>query len=743
MKMKMKKTNFLLYSVRHDISIKMIDYIIEECGYETLNFGKHAYHSPLYQAILKENFELANYFMDNGADINYKHFDMDEKKFFKYLYKNSFSFKKVLIFILNKGFTIDAMTLHQLINEKAIYNNWALETILQHIVYNPNFILNLLSLYHTQQPLNQEQFKNLLWKERTKIIINKDMYEAAIYKKNYEAIRILHEYSYRSKEVNLGYLFGLLESFDRRNKTHRKKDFITGIKNNKLKLRMEKRIVESMDKSEMIRQDIKNIILSGTPHELKKYISEMAISIAYLNTNEFDILIYAIDNKVPFKMIDYIIHLYGTLDLDLDYFITKDGMFYASPLSIAIGHENFSVADELLKNRADINAPIHNLSYYDEYDNVLDFLYKRNLYNPRNLKYLLNNDIRLTTNMIHQLIYNNEIKLLTLIFRNYLFNTLFILELLSIYRNKKPLTDRQLYKKLEKEVKKIKFNSSMYEKAIINGHYEIFILLLDNDNRGSTLVLNEIFEILYSKGFEYEKQLFKANIEKYVSTSSLGKELVGNLENVSEKRKEVFGKIRRNDVKELRNYLESNRIILWSLNTHEHDLLLDSIESDDVSLEMIEFIIKYYKTLNYVVNFGEQYKTPLLMAISKNNFKLANLLLKNDAYINYEIEKKENLFYYLCHYGSVNKKNVMYVIKNGIEISFYAVNSLMQNYSIDILKIIYRHYIFNNHFIIKILSLYKKSIPLSNKTLNAIISKEKGKLLIDEMDFKEIYINKE
>jgi len=729
------KTNFLLFSIEHDASIKMIEYIIEECEYETLNFGKHAYHSPLFKAILKGNFELANFLIENGADINYKHFDMDEKNFFRFVYRNSPCFKKALIFLLSQGFMIDPMNIHCLINSKATYNNIALETIFQYSVYNSNFILNLLSYYRTRKPLSNEVLKNLI--EKNKIIITNNMYEAAIHNKNYEAIRILHKYSDRPKDVNLGYIFGFFESFDTRNKKHRKKDFSDSIIRNKLNLGIDKQVLESISNSEKIREDIKCIILNGNLQELKRYISEMTVSNVYLNNNEFDLLIFAIENQPRLKMIKYIISQYSTLN----YFIMKDGIIYTTPLSLAIYNENFMIADELLRNKADLNYPIFNLNFFDSYENAFDFLYKRKLCNQKRLIYIFNNNIHITPTIIYQLIYNNELKILTLMFQYYLFNNLFILEFLSISKNRKPLSDRQLRKKIEKERNKIKFNSSMYEKAIINGFYHVFIVLLDNDHRGSNLVLNDIFKVLHSKGFDREKQVFQNNIKKYLylSNSSLCQELLINLDNIPEKRKAVLEKIRNNDVKALKTYLENNKIMFFGLNCYENDILIDSIEND-VSYEMIEFILNYYKTLNYV-NFNGQYKTPLLLTISKNNFKLANLLLKKHAHINYTINKenKQNLFYYLCHYNMINKKNVMYVIRNGIDISFYAINLLMKNSSTSILKIIYRHYIFNNQFIIKFLTIYKKRIVLSNKTLNKIISKEKGKLFINEMYFKESY----
>jgi len=744
------KKSLLVYSIKQNASTKMIQSILNVSHFETLNFGDHAYNSPLYYAVLKGNFKLADLLIKEGADINYKQCDIEEKeqkKFFKYLYyekKTWGCFKKSLTYMLSQGFTMNPMNLQLLITNKKAYSNRTLEAILQYYYrYDKHCIIDLLLIQRTGRALTNEQLKDILSSyEKTKLEISDAMYEMAIYRKNYEALCNLYKYGTLSKNFNIGYIFGILESFDLRNKTQRKREFIQWIERHTLNLSLTAQELKTLEHTEKIRADLQSIILSEDLDQLQSYIMNNKISIASLNHREYDILIHTIENKgTAIEIINYLMSFYPTLN----YYIVKDGIVYGTPLSVAISQKKFTIADKLLSQGADLNYSILNLSYFDEYENVFDFLYRRHhhllLHSIETIRYIFNHRIHMTSKIMTHLIYENDVRVLRLLFKYYPYNNTFVMALLSLYRDRKSISNQRLCRKIETEKNKIKINQSMYEKAIINSFYDLFIILLKNDQRGSSLILNELFEILNGRGYEYEKQLFRNYIRNNLMVIPMNnivkKVLLSNMSNIVEKREEILKKIMKNDIKELKNYIEENNLLLASMNNYENDILIDSIEYN-ASFEMIEFILKYYRNLNYIKVDKRYYKTPLLIALAKNNFKVAKLLLEHGAYLNYEIDNTKNtIFYHLCQYQWINRKNLVFSIHHGAEITFYAINLLMQHNCTDLLQLIYRHYVFNNHFIIKILTISKIGILLSNKVWEDIIHKEKNKLLINEMIFQE------
>jgi len=78
------------------------------------------------------------------------------------------------------------------------------------------------------------------------------------------------------------------------------------------------------------------------------------ISILDINNNQFDILIYAIENETSIKFIKYIISLYKSLN----YFISIDNNEYKSPLLASFFINNLLIIELLLNNGSNINFNI-------------------------------------------------------------------------------------------------------------------------------------------------------------------------------------------------------------------------------------------------------------------------------------------------------------------------------------------------------------------------------------------------
>ncbi|ORX53411.1 hypothetical protein BCR36DRAFT_349344, partial [Piromyces finnis] len=73
------------------------------------------------------------------------------------------------------------------------------------------------------------------------------------------------------------------------------------------------------------------------------------------------------------------------------------------------------------------------------------------------------------------------------------------------------------------------------------------------------------------------------------------------------------------------------------------DILTYAIE-EDATAEIIDFICSLYKNINYELPNG---KIPLFVAIIKNKYKIADILLKNHADINFINKNQDNILLFL------------------------------------------------------------------------------------------------
>lgn len=120
--------------------------------------------------------------------------------------------------------------------------------------------------------------------------------------------------------------------------------------------------------------------------------------------------------------------------------------------------------------------------------------------------------------------------------------------------------------------------------------------------------------------------------------------------------------INTNNIINLRNFIEENNIKINTLNNKNFDVLIKSIENNASDL-LIEFIIinGKYEDLNYTIfdKIDNKLKTPLSVAIEKNDFKIIELLIEYGANINYLDSK---IFGNLLNVGNIN-----FILNKGIK----------------------------------------------------------------------------
>jgi len=92
----------------------------------------------------------------------------------------------------------------------------------------------------------------------------------------------------------------------------------------------------------------------------------------------------------------------------------------------------------------------------------------------------------------------------------------------------------------------------------------------------------------------------------------------------------------------------------------KHDILMYTTENT-TSLEIFSSVIKWYDTLNYKAYSEkfDEYNSPLRVAFALNKFDFANLLLENNASIDYDPMDPVNYNKYL------NNENLYYMIDIG------------------------------------------------------------------------------
>ncbi|ORX50321.1 hypothetical protein BCR36DRAFT_290270, partial [Piromyces finnis] len=97
------------------------------------------------------------------------------------------------------------------------------------------------------------------------------------------------------------------------------------------------------------------------------------------------------------------------------------------------------------------------------------------------------------------------------------------------------------------------------------------------------------------------------------------------------------------NVKELKSFIYENKTILKGLNNKSFDILIYVIEIN-APLNIIKVILHEYKNVNFEIKGN---RIPLFLALQKNNFALADLLIKNNADINYNDSYGNNILIYL------------------------------------------------------------------------------------------------
>jgi len=766
------KCNILLYFIDNNASIDIINYIIINGKYITLN--NEFYHdfifengkkyelriSPLKLAIKNNNFKLANYLIENGANTEFHDF------YKSYRFCNIINSENIE-YILNKGYRITSDLLKELIQ---LNKNDCLCSVLKHLS-SPLFSRNFAK---------EKGFKPLL---------RKSIYKFCIDINNYNSLSILYHFDPRNKKRIANDIYDILSTVEEKEK------FLNNIKNDKNKLLFNlDELYSFLTKGPLSipRQELKEIIFSLIKNnkfkEIKKFFKKYEINMTKLMIiNGYNRCIEFIrDNikdQISPKMLDFIIHqCYKDTNILYENFNIDELMFEA------LKYHNFKCANYLIEK-------------FPNYQFRMFFIWlcNGNSITSRNLNYILLNrhefKIRENYNSFFyikdlcriQYKYYSELPINQKIFKYFIFNNVFILKLLSFYHEKKSLSTKEMKNMIYQEKNKISIDKSLYLDAIIYKMDDNLLnILYENDLRDKKAKLNDLFE-LFQKHCDLDVTIDK--IKNGVYTFPINEDMIFQLENCIMIRESIFNLIDKRNVTKLKKFLSSYHIEfndLKKFNNEQDDFLCYAIDRDNPSMAMIYFLMKSYDNhLNFFIRINEtkekkengssdtdKYFCPLSCALTHSHFSIAKILIKHGANINY-IKKcypGTSIFDIFQRNHQLSYSNIKFMLKHGLKISSYEISLLLCNqkklnqrgviqisinyynkddnddddddddddknrrrkrekkknnkkrsFNYDIMEYIFKYFLFDNALIIKFLTIYKNKVILSDEELNNII----------------------
>jgi len=196
--------DILLSSIDNNVSLEMINFIIEECQYQNFNYTicnpkiNVLKRTPLFSAIFSNNYHIADLLIKHNADINYSdgdilyylfYLDLLEIKNLKYLLNSGINTELIITFIsfLIKNYPYTDQPITEFIN-----------TIFTHYIYSNEFVLKFLLSYKNKEALTTKEIQEKIDKVTTLIIKDK-FYEEAVYYEFNEALEILLKNDPRNK----------------------------------------------------------------------------------------------------------------------------------------------------------------------------------------------------------------------------------------------------------------------------------------------------------------------------------------------------------------------------------------------------------------------------------------------------------------------------------------------------------------------------------------------------------------
>jgi len=206
---------------------------------------------------------------------------------------------------------------------------------------------------------------------------------------------------------------------------------------------------------------------------------------------------------------------------------------------------------------------------------------------------------------------------------------------------------------------------------------------------------------------------------------------------------QLFFLINKCKIKELKTFINENKVIGKRLKNKSFDILIFAIESK-VSLKCIKPILNEYENVNFEIKGN---KIPLFLAIKNEQYALADLLLQHNADINYTDSYGNNILIYLYLYQALTEQNLKYVLRKGIDINYIDTHQkrimdyLIHSQQTHFVKIVMNHILYTQPFVISLLKAYREQTPMSSRELDNFLEKEKRHLTLTKFMYLSVITN--
>jgi len=336
-----------------------------------------------------------------------------------------------------------------------------------------------------------------------------------------------------------------------------------------------------------------------------------------------DILLYLIRNNISIEIIKIIIE---QQQLGIKQCINGTEVLFYS-----IECNNFKVAKLLLQNGIKLTNKNHNSN------NIVEHLLKVGKLNSRNLSFILDNDINITSEILFPLlsnVYYNKVNILKkfFYFKFYKHINNNIINSLMLYKKGIPMSDNDIQIFFSCFLNPFIINVNEKNK---NGSTPLLCLLNDRNNK-------ELIQLL----FEYAK-------ENNVIVNINEKNNKGNYPLLKAAKNNKFA------VQYFINYAKENNIILElnEINYYGEYPLLNAIENNDI--EIVQLLLNYAKEYNIIIEINEKdmfENDPWLKAVKGNNIEIVKLLTTyaKENKIILDMNGKNNSGYYPLLYAVKN-----------------------------------------------------------------------------------------
>jgi len=580
--------DILTYAIRENVTIEIIDFI---CSlYKNINYELPNGIIPLYMALHKSRFMVADILLKNHANINYVNSNHDNLLFF--LYKSDNLNPRNMKYLIRRGIDIyftdeTEMNILYYLNDKR--NKPILNIIMNEYIYNNDLILDLITLGKKGVSISKKLLTNKICERIEKFdLFSLTYYKKAIYWRNIDIIELFANYCNKAYEYYIP-LNGndlLRESLLLQNEC-----VVEYVLNNELY-----NINELHDKSRVIENiSMEPLILAITVNNPKL--------VQLLIDNRFDVNI-KVNDRICALSFACIVN-----SLEIAKMLVKAGAkinkyYYFVELPIAARNGNFELVKFLIETYRKQQGYDKKLSV-----NALKMKIKWNNYYHKNYQqqqHVFNHHINQQLQESHQD---------------------------SAVTNKNPNSLSQYqYQKQQKQI--YMYGNCLYAAmyALTNGHREIYEYLMDYSDYYSkdnliykvpmVIALSEnnlnILEFLSKKGIPLNQNFnFKVSLsDSFVRTLSKYCDIQFNEDHLIS--------------------LENTSLLHYSVWKREYGI--------------VQYLIDHDADVNYQCEKGY---TALMIATKNNDVRMVNLLVANGAKVNIKDNQEMSALVIACINGFV------------------------------------------------------------------------------------------